>query len=254
MDVRFAAPDENFEKAKALIEKAAGGSPDLIVLPEMWNTGFFPKEGLGELADNDLHRVKCEIGALAGKYGINIAAGSVANARDGKVFNTAVVFDRSGKVIAEYDKTHLFTPMGEDLFFEKGLHLANFMIDSIPSSLAICYDLRFPELARTIALGGARLLIVAAQWPDVRIHHMTALARARAIENQMFVVCANACGRSGDTVFAGASAIYGPSGETLVFADGRECIISAEADLSMLCDIRCGIDVFADRRRDLYKC
>ena len=113
MNMKLGCPEENFAHAEQLICNAMKDNPDVLVLPETWNTGFFPKENLAELSCKDGDEVKSCIGGLAKQYGVNIVAGSVSNVRIGKVFNTAMVFDRDGECIAEYDKTHLFTPMGE---------------------------------------------------------------------------------------------------------------------------------------------
>ena len=172
MNMLSEKPGQNFDRAETLIRKAAESRPDVIVLPETWNTGFFPKETLFDLADEDGNAVKTRIGSLAKEFGINIVAGSVANRKNGKIYNTAYVFDRAGKVIAEYDKTHLFTPMGEDRHFEKGDHLAPFELDGVKCGLIICYDIRFPELTRTYAVNGLDVLFIPAQWPAVRIPHL----------------------------------------------------------------------------------
>ena len=139
--------------------------PDVVVLPETWNTGFFPKERLSELAEQDCARVKRELGGLAAELGVNLVAGSVANVRGGKVYNTACVFDRAGNCVAEYDKTHLFTPMGEHAYFTPGDHLCRFRLDGHDCGLVICYDIRFPELTRTLAVQGMDMLFVVSQWP-----------------------------------------------------------------------------------------
>ena len=186
MDMLFAQPEENFAKAKRLIRDAMASGPDVVVLPETWNTGFFPKERLSELAERDCARVKRELGGLAAELGVNLVAGSVANVRGGKVYNTACVFDRAGNCVAEYDKTHLFTPMGEHAYFTPGDHLCRFRLDGHDCGLVICYDIRFPELTRTLAVQGMDVLFVVSQWPAARIPHLRALTVARAIENQMF--------------------------------------------------------------------
>ena len=252
MNMLSEEPGQNFEKAERLIREAAAGKPDVIVLPETWNTGFFPKESLERIADRNGEAVKQTVGALAKELGINIVAGSVANVKDGKIYNTAYVFDREGKVIAEYDKTHLFTPMGEDKHFEKGNHLAPFLLDGVKCGLIICYDIRFPELTRTYALDGLDVLFVPAQWPAVRIPHLIALSKARAIENQMFTVTCNSCGTAGKTVYGGHSVIFDPWGELKSEAGPEEEIISADLDLSILKNIRETINVFRDRRPELY--
>lgn len=251
MDMRFASPDENFAHAAELIEAAAAES-DVLVLPETWNTGFFPRENLAALSDRDGERVRREIGALAKKHGVHIVAGSVSNLREGKVFNTATVFNREGELIASYDKTHLFTPMGEDDFFTPGSSLCTFTLDGVKCGIIICYDIRFPELTRSLTVPGLDLLFVVSQWPRVRTAHLRTLTAARAIENQMFLVCCNSCGTAGDTVYGGNSAIIDPWGETLALAGEKEEILRARCDLSILTNIRSTIPVFRDRRPELY--
>lgn len=252
MDMKFCALEENFERAKALIRQAAQEEPDVIVLPETWNTGFFPRENLQNLCDRDCARVKAELGSLAKALHVNLVAGSVSNLRDGKVYNTACVFDREGRLVSQYDKTHLFTPMGEHEFYTAGDHLCSFRLDGVPCALIICYDVRFSELVRTLALCGAKVLFCVAQWPEARVMHLETLVRARAIENQMFAVCCNSCGKAGQTQYAGHSALVDPWGVTLAQAQGDEAIISADCDLSVVEDIRSSINVFRDRRPELY--
>ena len=252
MDVQFTCVEENFLHAEKLIGDAMKDAPDVIVLPEMWNTGFFPRERLGELADRDGQQVNSRIGSLAKKYRVNIVAGSVANARHGRVYNTAFVFDRDGKCIADYDKTHLFSPMGEDTCFQKGDRLCRFTLDGVNCGLIICYDLRFPELTRALALTGMEMLFVVSQWPDVRIPHLKALCAARAIENQVYVANCNGCGTAGQTRYGGHSAVYAPLGHVLAQAGSGEEVITAKCDLSAVAEIRRAIPVFTDRRSDLY--
>ena len=252
MNMKLGCPEENFAHAELLICNAMKDNSDVLVLPETWNTGFFPKEKLTELSCKDGDEVKSHIGTLAKQYGVNIVAGSVSNVRDGKVFNTAMVFDRDGECIAEYDKTHLFTPMGEDDYFTGGDHLCSFTLDSVKCGIIICYDIRFPELTRSLALQGLDMLFVLSQWPKERIFHLRTLTTARAIENQMFVICCNSCGTAEKTVYGGNSAIIEPFGKTLALAGKNEEIISAICDMQILSDIRGSIPVFRDRRPELY--
>lgn len=253
MNMAFACPQENFLRAEKLVSKAMEEKPDVLVLPETWNTGFFPKETLPSLCDKDGAQVKAVFSALAKKYRVNIVAGSVSNIRKDKVYNTALVFDRSGDCIASYDKTHLFTPMGEDAYFTPGDHLCRFSLDGVQCAVVICYDVRFPELTRALALPGLDILFVVSQWPKARIPHLRSLTTARAIENQMFVVCCNSCGTAGETVYGGYSAIIDPWGTTLALAGEQEQMLSAECDLSVIQDIRKSINVFTDRRPELYR-
>lgn len=253
MNIKLGCPDENFAHAAKLIQQAMSAQPDVLVLPETWNTGFFPKEHLAQLSDEDGQRVKAEIGALAAKYKVNLVAGSVSNRRNGCIYNTALVFDRTGRCIASYDKTHLFTPMGEHLSYTPGDHLCRFQLDGVSCGLVICYDIRFPELTRSLTVPGLDLLFVVSQWPGVRIPHLRTLTCARAIENQMFVACCNSCGTAGDTVFGGSSALIDPWGETIALAGTEEQILTAECNKNLLNDIRSTIPVFRDRRPELYQ-
>lgn len=254
MDMRLGEADHNFAHAEALIRAAAEREqPDVVVLPETWNTGFFPAD-LAASADQDGQRTKAVFSALAKELNVNIVCGSVANQRCGKFYNTAFVFDRSGAVVAEYDKSHLFTPSGEHLSFTPGDRLCRFTLDGKACALIICYDVRFPELTRTLTLGGVDLFFVVSQWPDKRIMHLETLARARAIENQMFLALCNSVGTAGKTRCGGHSAIIDPWGEYLAHAGDQEETITGELDFSVIEGIRSSINVFRDRRPELYHC
>ena len=252
MDMRLGESEYNFAHAEKLVRKAAAEGADVILLPETWNLGFFPREGLAELADPEGGKVKETFGSLARELNVNIVAGSAVTVRDGSVFNTACVFDRAGDCVATYDKTHLFTPMGEHECFTPGDHLCTFHLDGVNCGLIICYDLRFPELTRSLTLAGAELLFVPAQWPAARREHWRILNRARAIENQIFLACCNSCGTAGETVYGGFSAVYDPWGKVLAEAGPAEEIIAADCDFAVKEQIRESINVFRDRRPELY--
>lgn len=253
MDMTLCETDLNFKNAERLIRESIKDNPDTVVLPETWNTGYFPKENLASFCDNNGERVKATIGGLAKELKINIVAGSVANIKNGKIYNTAYVFNREGECVAEYDKTHLFTPMNEDDYFAKGEKMVTFELDGKKCGILICYDIRFPELTRTLTVNShLDYLFLVAQWPLKRVDHLLTLSKARAIENQMFVVCTNSCDQKGETIFAGNSAIFNPWGEKIASAGERQEIISATCDESILDTIRNSINVFADRRKELY--
>ena len=252
MDMKFASPDENFQKAESLIRKAAAERPDVIVLPETWNTGFFPHDDLPHFCDADGARTKRLMSALAAELGVNIVAGSVSDLRDGLVRNTSYVFTKAGECVGSYDKTHLFTPMHEDAFYEKGQTLCRFSLDGLQCAVLICYDIRFPELTRTLSVQGLDVLFLPSQWPAVRTEHLLTLCKARAIENQMFVVNCNSCGTAGETVYGGASSVWDPWGNCLAQAGTGEELLTAELDPAVLQGIRESINVFRDRRPELY--
>lgn len=248
MSTPYRQPDANYAHAEELIVKAMEEKPDVILLPETWNTGFYIKDGMQDYCDQGLDQVKARMGALAAKYQVNIIAGSISNIRDGKIFNTATVFDRTGNCIASYDKTHLFTPMGEDKYYTPGNDLCTFTLDGVPCGLVICYDIRFPELVRSLTVPGLDMLFMVCQWPKIRTHHLRTLTTARAIENQMFLVCCNSC-----TPYGGHSAVIDPWGETLALAGEEETTITADCNFQILSEIRGSIPVFRDRRPDVYK-
>ena len=154
MDMRLGDTDGNFAHAEELVRAAVEREhPDVVVLPETWNTGFFP-EDLSACADRDGMRTKETFSRLAKELHVHVVAGSVADRRDGRFYNTAYVFDRTGALVTSYDKTHAFTPMGEQLAFAQGDALCRFSLEGHDCGLIICYDIRFPELTRTLALQG----------------------------------------------------------------------------------------------------
>ena len=253
MDMRLGESAYNFAHAEALLRRAAAEGADTALLPETWNTGFFPADHLPERSDRGGEAVKALCAPLAHELNMNIVAGSVSDRRGGRVYNTAYVFDRQGACLAAYDKTHLFTPRGEHEHYAAGDHLTTFSLDGHKCGLLICYDLRFPELFRTLALQGVELLLLPAQWPAARRYHWETLTAARAIENQLFLAACNSCGTAGETVFGGASRILGPRGELLAAAGAGEEIVTAALDFSVLAEVRNSINVFHDRRPELYR-
>lgn len=246
--------DSNYAHAQEMIRKTIEQEkPDVVVLPETWNIGFFPKEDLAAVCDPNGERTIREIGALAKEYKTNIVAGSVGTVRDGKCFNTSYVFDREGNCVYVYDKMHSFSPSGEHIAFDYGRTYDTFQLDGVNCGLIICYDIRFPELTRSITLKGVDVMFVVAQWPAIRTPHIDTLTLARAIENQMFLAFTNSVGTAYGTTCGGSSALIDPWGVRLAHAGDKEEIISADFDLSVIKGIRESINVFRDRKPELYK-
>ena len=204
---------------------------------------------------------------LAAELGIPIAAGSVADRRDGAVHNAAYVFSRGGELLSCYDKIHLIGLMGEDKVYASGDRPCRFDLPvpsgggplaapasaALPCGLMICYDLRFPELARTLALDGARLLLVPAAWPKPRLHPWRVLAQARAIENQVFLAAVNCAGRTGPYDFFGHSLVADPLGRILAEAGEDEEILLADVDPAQCAAARRTMDLLTDRRPANYR-
>lgn len=252
MDIAFAKPHENFNHVKESIMEAARNGADCIVLPEMWNTGYALQQ-LEELADPEGEETKRLLSSLASKYSVYIIGGSVSVKTSKGYFNRMYVFNRSGEVISEYDKVHLFNVMDEQLYLNAGQKENVFMVDGNLCGGLICYDIRFPEWVRKHALAGAKLLFVVAEWPETRVDHWLTLLKARAIENQLFIIAVNRVGKDPHNTFAGHSIVIGPWGDTITIGDTEECIQYAELNIQEVDQVRARISVFKDRREDLYE-
>ena len=216
---------------------------------EMWSTGFAYKE-LNTLAARTEGIVE-ELCELSVRYRMVIVGSQPEPAGDSRVFNTVHVVD-NGKVVAKYLKLHLFSLLGEDRAFKAGDSwcLADTSIGRI--GVIICYDLRFPELSRRLALEGARVICVPAQWPKPRQEHWRTLLRARAIENQLYLVSCNACGVIGKLDFFGMSMVIDPKGEVIDDAGEAELEVVAPLSWQAMDEWRAQIPCFADRRPEIY--
>lgn len=254
MNVAAGDPQRNFKKAESMFRTAMSASvkPDLLVLPEMWNTGY-ALDRIGELADWQGERTKALIGGLCREYGVWAVAGSIAEKTETGVRNTSYVFDRSGNKVSGYSKLHLFGLMEEDRVLTAGDSCGVTELADVPAGVMICYDIRFPELARSLALSGARLLIVPAEWPHPRLHHWRTLLMARAIENQAYVAACNRVGEDGTGHFFGHSMMIDPWGSVAAEAGEEETVLAAEADMDIVDEVRSRIPVFKDRRPTLYR-
>ena len=232
---KLGAVDENFSSAERLL--AAAKNSDVILLPELWSTGYYPTP-VENFADTDGTRTKNFLCAAAKKFSMNIIGGSVIVNDGGKIFNRSFVVDRGGKILAAYDKTHLFSFAGEDKVFCAGEKISVFELDGVKCGVAICYDLRFPEFIRKIALAGAEILFIPAAWSLKRLTPRQILTKARAIENQIFVVFANS---------SGISEVVNPRGEVVAESGRGEEILSAEINLSERTEVIAAMNLLADR-------
>jgi len=240
--------DANLGKALAGLRRAREKDARLAVLPEMWSTGYDYKR-LASLAE-ETPRVLDALRQLSVELEM-VIVGSLPEKEGGTIYNTAWVVDR-GSIAGSYRKLHLFSTMGEDRFLGAG---AGTLV--VPTSVgrlgvAICYDLRFPELFRKLALEGAEILCLPAEWPKPRQEHWRTLLRARAIENQLFVAAANCCGLQGKLDFFGMSLLISPRGEILAEAGETETELTALFDFEEMATYRFQIPCFRDRRPEIY--
>jgi predicted amidohydrolase len=240
--------EPNLAHVRTSLATLAAEGVQLAVLPEMWGTGFAYKE-LNRLAEQTGELVE-ELATLSAQYGM-VIVGSLPEPHEDKVYNTAYLLD-NGKMRGKYRKIHLFSLMQEDRAFDGGNSwlLADTTVGRI--GIFICYDLRFPELARRLALEGAEILVVPGEWPKPRQEHWRTLLRARAIENQLFVVAANCCGVVGKLDFFGMSMIIDPKGEVLAEAGYDPANITATLDFATMAAWRQQIPCFNDRKPACY--
>jgi omega-amidase len=240
--------DANLDYVRAALRRVAGQGIQLVVLPEMWSSGFAYRN-LNELAGRTAGIVD-ELLQLSRELKL-VIVGSMPEPHGEKVFNTAYVVD-NGRLTGVYRKLHLFSLLGEDKAFDSGDSWLMVETSLGKIGVIICYDLRFPELSRRLALEGAAVICVPAQWPKPRQEHWRTLLRARAIENQLFVVACNACGPIGKLDFFGMSMIIDPKGKVLAEGDEAEREISAPLDMQLMADWRAQIPCFKDRRPEFY--
>jgi omega-amidase len=244
----------NVRKIRDFAQRAKRDGAEWIVFPEMSDTGYVMAV-IREFASPWDKGAVPELQLLAKELALGIICG--VSERDATcIFNSQVVIDDRGQIIAKYRKTHLFAPppVEEHKCFTAGSDLVTVEMGKLRSGLSICYDLRFPEIYRALALdAGADVFVVSSAWPVVRREHQRALAIARAIENQCFLVLANRVGVDNGAAFCGGSAIIDPGGATLAAAsnDGEE-LVEAEISSSAIAAVRERMPVFAHRRPELY--
>lgn len=251
LDIKHGEPKKNFTNAEKWIAQTAESSADMILLPELWNTGY-DLARLEEIADPDAKDSIQFLSELAKKYNVHLIGGSVAEKCKDGMQNTMLVIDNDGQLIHKYSKLHLFQLMDEHLYLQEGKEETNFKLEDTPVAGFICYDIRFPEWMRKAALDGAKAMFVVAEWPKPRINHWRTLLQARAIENQCYVVACNRSGSNPSNEFGGMSLIIDPWGEIIAEGSEREEIVVGEIDLDLVDEVRGRIPVFVDRREERY--
>lgn len=228
VDLAFALLEEAF--ANAAFEHA-----DLLMAPEVFLTGFRYKRLLEISLQTPSHieRIK----KLCFQYAVGFYGSFFFGSENEKPFNRSVLIDKQGNLIAHYNKIYLMSAYKEDLYVSAGKKpsLAQFFVtekNKVKVGLTICYDLRFPELFRWHTQNHVQIFFISAQWPLQRVEHMLTLARARAIENQAFVVLVNAIGFTGTIEMAGCSVVFDPHGQEIINLGKQEFGMTVEIDLS----------------------
>ena len=253
----------NVETALRLIDNAAATGARLVVLPEIW-TYLGNEEGNRANAERIPGPITDALAAKAKQHGIYLHGGTMLEKRDGepKLFNTTVVFDPSGELVAQYSKIHMFDVVldgvasyKESNTVQRGEEIVTFDMDGTTVGLAICFDLRFPELFRILTLRGADVIVLPAAFTmTTGKDHWEVLIRARAIENQVYMV---SCGQYGPDSSGkwcyGRSLIADPWGTVVATAPDREFVLRATVDLDYLQKVRRQVPSVQNRQADLYR-
>jgi len=243
-------PEANLARGLDAVSEVAQHS-DVVCLPELFTAGY-DLDRMAAVAIEAGDPIYQALADAAHRHGIYLVAGSVPERRGGRVLNTTFVFRPDGRELARYSKAHVFSLTGEDRVFVGGDQVVAFDSPWGKMGLTICYDLRFPELYRKLALMGALVIFVPAQWPMARLLHWRTLLQARAIENQCFLVGVGRAGFEGDYEFAGHSCAVDPLGKVIVEAGEGPERFMADLDFEVLHRFRKKITCFADRRPELY--
>lgn len=233
----------------ARVDAAAEAGAEVVVLPEIWTPGYFAFDQY-EAASEHSDTIRDHLSQLAASHGIHLHGGSFVERHAGRLYNLSVMFGPDGGVLAEYRKMHLFGyGSREPEVLSPGTAPKVIRTAFGKVGMAVCYDLRFPELFRDMTDRGAELVLIASAWPHPRVEAWTTLARARAIENQVYVVAANGVGptKSGPSL-CGASGVYDPWGVAVARAGDEPTVVTTSIDLSRVADSRGRLRQLADRR------
>ena len=240
----------NLARALEMINAAARLGSNLVLLPELWSSGYDLEHAARHAATTP--NILSALTDYSHSHHLHIA-GSLLDNTSGALANTLFWQSPDENQAWSYSKIHLFRLMDEPKWLRSGEHLTQVPAPWGETGLAVCYDLRFPELFRSYAMNGAQAFVLCAEWPSRRITHWQTLLRARAIENQAFVFAVNCVGKSAQESFGGRSAVISPWGETLVEGSlDEEELLTVEIDASQIEEARKFMPVFQDRRPDLY--
>lgn len=248
MSIKYRDKEFNMKRAEEMFEKAAGKA-DLTVFPEMSLTGFsmHTSEDGEDAAES---KTLDFFARCAQKYSMAVCFGFIRTAGD-KTCNSAVIMDKNGDFSQIYDKIHPFSGGREGEYYTGGSKVIWENIGNMTASPFICYDLRFPEIFQA-ASEKSGLLIVIANWPQVRIHVAEPLLRARAIENQSYAVFVNTTGFSGKIQYSGGSCCFDPWGDPVFKAGDGEDLYIFEIDEKLPQAVRESFTMRPDRKNSLY--
>jgi omega-amidase len=246
--------EANVRKMRDFLERAKEAGAALVVFPEMADTGYVMPV-IQQHATSWTEGAVPQLQKIASSLAIGIISG-VSERDGGSIYNSQVAIDARGEIVAKYRKTHLFSPppIEEHKCFSPGAKLVSFPGGKFRLGLTICYDLRFPEVYRTLACEeGVNVFIISSAWPFPRVEHQRVLAVARAIENQSYVILSNRVGQDDGVSFCGSSAIIDAYGVVIASASAdREELIVGDVSEEVVKSVRDRMAVFDHRRTELY--
>jgi predicted amidohydrolase len=240
-------PAANFARVRALLAADPPAPGGLVVLPEMFATGF--TMDAARAVEGPGGEQQEFVAELARTHRCVVLGGVVTRTDSPRPANAAVAFDAAGRRLVCFGKLHGFSPAGEGAIYAAGPDVATFPCGPFAASPLVCYDLRFPEVFRRAVDAGADLFVVPANWPARRERHWLALLAARAIENQAYVVGVNRVGSDPNATYSGRSVVIDPMGVTIADAGEQERVVHAELDAGLLHRWRQDFPALRDRRR-----
>ncbi|HVE42917.1 MAG TPA: carbon-nitrogen family hydrolase [Planctomycetota bacterium] len=246
LDIVWENKKANHDQVRALLAAAKLPKGALVALPEMFATGF--SMNVAEIAQSDQRETETFLAALAEEFGLHVCGGVVIRRPDGRGYNQSVTFAPDGMLLARYSKIHPFSYGGETEQYAAGTDVITYRLDPFLVAPFVCYDLRFPEIFRHAVKKGVQLYTVIANWPEPREAHWLALLKARAIENQAFVLGVNRCGRDPKNAYSGRSQILDPRGNVLADAGNAQGVFGAELDPAVLLDYRKAFPAIQDMK------
>lgn len=219
-------------KTFRFLEDAGNLRCELVLLPEMWSTGFPAPKTLVDIARSTFHKTLDLIQQWAQRFHFWLLAGSIPEVAGEEIFNSAYLVGPDGELQGHYRKMHLFPAFGEHAVFQPGQQNQSLLTPWGKVGVQICFDLRFPLGFQELRKQGVRFVCLPAQFPNPRLQHWLTLIRARAIENQYFVL---ACNRTGEDFagrsYFGHSMIVDPGGEILLQGHEEEILLATELNL-----------------------
>lgn len=243
--------DGNRNRAENHIREAVRRGAELVVLPEIWNVGYFAFEQYRSKAESIDGPTITHLRELAAELEVYLHTGSIVE-RDGEqLYNTSALIGPKGNILDTYRKLHLFGYESE----ERQLLTPGERIVAVDTAfgtvgMATCYDLRFPELFRALLESGVELLLVTSAWPAARLEHWQLLTRTRAMENQMLLAAANLAGEHAGVELAGRSCVVDPTGILRADAGVDSGSAVVDVDLSAVENVRTAFPVLEERRID----